>query len=221
MGVPLMTCTTGVVATPRWATARRFGPRELDQRTCCLVQSGGIATARWKTKFEGRLSSELAHSANVAVLRVLGESRMHMSSSMCWRSGETAADGVEVETSSILLLSLTEADCLDRQHRRVAGATNRRQRCRSAYREYEGDFPPSSNGVEAPRLSCHSQSETGKGKPMNEITGVRIARVGVDLAKQVIQVHAVDASGRRVVARAFKRDQFFAWCTQLSTPIQI
>ena len=28
-------------------------------------------------------------------------------------------------------------------------------------------------------------------------------------------VHAVDASGRRVVARAFKRDQFFAWCVQL------
>jgi len=50
---------------------------------------------------------------------------------------------------------------------------------------------------------------------MNEITGARIARVGVDLAKQVIQVHAVDASGRRVMARAFKREQFFAWCTQL------
>jgi len=31
----------------------------------------------------------------------------------------------------------------------------------------------------------------------------------------VIQVHAVDASGRCVVARAFKRDQFFAWCAQL------
>jgi len=52
---------------------------------------------------------------------------------------------------------------------------------------------------------------------MNEITGVRIARVGVDLAKQVIQVHAVDASGQRVAARAIKREQFFAWCTQLPT----
>ena len=50
---------------------------------------------------------------------------------------------------------------------------------------------------------------------MSEITRAPIARVGVDLAKQVIQVHAVDASGRRVVARAFKRDQFFAWCAQL------
>ena len=42
-----------------------------------------------------------------------------------------------------------------------------------------------------------------------------IVRVGVDLAKNLIQVHAVDASGRRVVARGFKRDQFFAWCEQL------
>ena len=51
---------------------------------------------------------------------------------------------------------------------------------------------------------------------MNEITRAPIiARVGVDLAKQVIQVHAVDASGRRVVTRAFKRNQFFAWCAQL------
>ena len=50
---------------------------------------------------------------------------------------------------------------------------------------------------------------------MSEIARGAIVRVGVDLAKQVIHVHAVDASGRRVVARAFKRDQFFAWCAQL------
>ena len=31
----------------------------------------------------------------------------------------------------------------------------------------------------------------------------------------MIQVHAVDAAGRRVVARAFKRDHFLAWCEQL------
>jgi transposase len=42
-----------------------------------------------------------------------------------------------------------------------------------------------------------------------------IVRVGVDLAKNLIQVHAVDAAGRRVVARALKRDQFLAWCEQL------
>ena len=50
---------------------------------------------------------------------------------------------------------------------------------------------------------------------MSEITRAPIVRVGVDLAKQVIQVHAVDVSGRRVAARAFKRDQFLAWCAQL------
>ncbi len=50
---------------------------------------------------------------------------------------------------------------------------------------------------------------------MSEITRAPIARVGVDLAKRVIQVHAVDAAGRRVVARALKRDQFIAWCAQL------
>lgn len=52
---------------------------------------------------------------------------------------------------------------------------------------------------------------------MSEITRLvlLIVRVGVDLAKNLIQVHAVDAAGRRVVARAFKRDQFFGWCQQL------
>ncbi len=52
---------------------------------------------------------------------------------------------------------------------------------------------------------------------MSEITRLMlmIVRVGVDLAKNLIQVHAVDAAGRRVVARAFKREQFCAWCEQL------
>jgi transposase len=50
---------------------------------------------------------------------------------------------------------------------------------------------------------------------MAEITRARIVRVGVDLAKNVIQVHAVDGAGRRVVARAFKREQFLAWCAKL------
>ena len=50
---------------------------------------------------------------------------------------------------------------------------------------------------------------------MSEITRTLLVRVGVDLAKRVIQVHGVDAGGRCVVARALKRDQFLAWCTQL------
>ena len=52
---------------------------------------------------------------------------------------------------------------------------------------------------------------------MSEMTRLMllIVRVGVDLAKNLIQVHAVDATGRRLVARAFKRDQFLAWCERL------
>ncbi len=43
----------------------------------------------------------------------------------------------------------------------------------------------------------------------------KITRVGVDLAKQVIQVHAVDAAGQRVMARALPRAKFLVWCAQL------
>lgn len=42
-----------------------------------------------------------------------------------------------------------------------------------------------------------------------------ITRVGVDLAKHLIQVHAVDAAGRVVTNRALKRDKFLIWCSQL------
>ena len=40
-------------------------------------------------------------------------------------------------------------------------------------------------------------------------------RVGVDLAKRVIQVHGVDAGGRVVAGRALARDKFMPWCAQL------
>jgi transposase len=42
-----------------------------------------------------------------------------------------------------------------------------------------------------------------------------IIRVGVDLAKNVIQVHAVNAAGRVLVAKALKRAAFMGWCAQL------
>ena len=45
---------------------------------------------------------------------------------------------------------------------------------------------------------------------MSEIT-----RVGVDLAKHVIQVHAVDAAGKVVTNRALSRERFLPWCAQL------
>ena len=45
---------------------------------------------------------------------------------------------------------------------------------------------------------------------MSEIT-----RVGVDLAKAVIQVHAVNAGGKLVTNRQLSRDKFLSWCGQL------
>ena len=50
---------------------------------------------------------------------------------------------------------------------------------------------------------------------MGEITRGETVRVGVDLAKRVIQVHAVDATGRVVVARPLPRAKFMEWCAQL------
>jgi len=49
-----------------------------------------------------------------------------------------------------------------------------------------------------------------KGKSMAEIT-----RVGVDLAKRLIQVHGVDATERVVAARGMSCEKFAAWCAQL------
>jgi transposase len=43
----------------------------------------------------------------------------------------------------------------------------------------------------------------------------KITRVGVDLAKNVIQVHAVDAAGKVVTNRALKREKFLAWFADL------
>lgn len=42
-----------------------------------------------------------------------------------------------------------------------------------------------------------------------------ISRVGVDLAKQVMQVHAVDLTGKVVTNRALARSKFIEWCAHL------
>lgn len=42
-----------------------------------------------------------------------------------------------------------------------------------------------------------------------------IVRVGVDLAKNVLQVHAVDAQGKTITNRAIQRSKFLEWCVQL------
>jgi len=42
-----------------------------------------------------------------------------------------------------------------------------------------------------------------------------VVRIGVDLAKQVLQIHAVDVAGRVIAARAIARGRFIEWCVQL------
>jgi transposase len=50
---------------------------------------------------------------------------------------------------------------------------------------------------------------------MAEVIRSSVARVGVDLSKRVFQVHAVDRSGRVVLAKALAPDRFYAWCAEL------
>lgn len=50
---------------------------------------------------------------------------------------------------------------------------------------------------------------------MEQFAGGTIVRIGVDLAKRVIQVQVVDATGRVVVARLLARERFLSWCAQL------
>jgi len=50
---------------------------------------------------------------------------------------------------------------------------------------------------------------------MAEVTWGLVARVGVDLSKRVYQVHAVDRSGRVLMAKPLSRERFFAWCAEL------
>jgi transposase len=81
------------------------------------------------------------------------------------------------------------------------------------------DFPPSGNGVDAPRLEmCESinlRPDVERGSPMSEVIRELICRVGVDLAKRVIQVHAVAPSGRVLLTKAMTPEKFFAWCASL------
>src|SRR4051812_44326405 len=84
-------------------------------------------------------------------------------------------------------------------------------RCVSASNEYEGTSRDRRNGIRVPRLNfAEVNLNLRKGKSMSEIT-----RVGVDLAKRLIQVHGVDATGRAVTTKAISRGKFLAWCAQL------
>lgn len=53
------------------------------------------------------------------------------------------------------------------------------------------------------------------GQPLAETTRALIAQLGVDVTKLVLQVHAVEVAGRKLVARATERGQFLAKYVQL------
>jgi transposase len=52
---------------------------------------------------------------------------------------------------------------------------------------------------------------------MDKVIREGAVRVGVDLAKRVIQVHAVDATGRVLTTRSLARAKFIEWCVRLPT----
>jgi hypothetical protein len=58
-------------------------------------------------------------------------------------------------------------------------------------------------------------SEVIREAPAREAALRAAARVGVDLAKRVIQVHAVDRAGKVLATRSLPRDRFEPWCAQL------
>jgi transposase len=79
------------------------------------------------------------------------------------------------------------------------------------------DFPPSGNGVDAPRLVVSEviNLQPLKGEVVDKVISGGAVRVGVDLAKRVIQVHAVDAAGSVLTSRALARGKFIEWCVRL------
>jgi transposase len=50
---------------------------------------------------------------------------------------------------------------------------------------------------------------------MSEMANAPVARVGVDLSKRAYQVHAVDRSGRVLIAKSVSASRFLAWCAEL------
>jgi transposase len=50
---------------------------------------------------------------------------------------------------------------------------------------------------------------------MDKVIREGAVRVGVDLAKHVIQVHAVDSAGRVLTSKALARGKFIEWCARL------
>jgi hypothetical protein len=72
---------------------------------------------------------------------------------------------------------------------------------------------------DAYEADVESQHTQGYGPPMPLLrtkvdAAGRRARVGVDLSKRVYQVHAVDRSGKVLLAKAMSPERFLVWCRE-------
>ena len=61
-------------------------------------------------------------------------------------------------------------------------------------------------GIDVPELDVRIQLDEVKEEAMRTV-----CRIGLDTAKNVFQVHALDASGCTVVTRRLRRSQVLAW----------
>jgi transposase len=73
----------------------------------------------------------------------------------------------------------------------------------------------SAPGEDTATLTYHRASKITDKVSALFLTLEKVVRVGVDLAKQVIQVHAVAADGQVVTNRPLARDRFLGWCEKL------
>lgn len=71
------------------------------------------------------------------------------------------------------------------------------------------DGRPPRNGINVPEWRCHQPPEP-RGAPTTTIT-----TVGIDLAKNVFQVHGIDEHGKAVLKKQLRRDQMAAFFVNL------
>lgn len=67
------------------------------------------------------------------------------------------------------------------------------------------------NGIDVPDWECQKNQSTRKKE-----SEMKVTRIGIDLAKQIFQVHGVDAQGGKVLARRLRRAQVLEYFANLS-----
>ena len=72
-----------------------------------------------------------------------------------------------------------------------------------------GWTPPPDNGINVPKWKCHQPLEPEGASAM------QITTVGIDLAKNVFQVHGVNERGKALLKKRLRRDQLAAFFVNL------